>query len=102
MDIFPKFIIEDGALIIQKVTYHMDIVTDKSKCVGGGWFKYVPDSKTFMFFGSSDEFGTATLEQIQECVTNNEVYKYKGKMIHISNDYKFVYKHLDGTLSELN
>ena len=102
MELYPKFVIEDGALIISKVTYHREIVTDKAKCVGGGWFKFISESNTFMFFGSSDEFGTASFENIQKCVTNKQVYKHKGCRGNISNDYKFVYKHLDGTLSELN
>lgn len=74
VDVFPKFIIEDGKLIISKATYHKELVTDKEKVKGGGWFRWNEDKSMIIFFGSSDDFGPAKLEDIKACVESKEVY----------------------------
>jgi len=102
MEIFPKFIIEDGCLIIQKVTFHKDIVTDPTKVTGGGWFKFISEDSSFNFYGKSEDFGKATFEKIKECIQNKQVYKYKGKMLEISEDYDFYYYDDNWNRTKLN
>ena len=53
MEKFPKFIIENDKLILMKVTFHKEIVTDATKVKGGGWFKYLHDKNMFVFNGES-------------------------------------------------
>jgi len=94
MDIFPKFIIETDddlgdCLILSKCTYHKDLVTDPTKVKGGGMF--ILKDGTFTFYGTSQDFGPATLEDIQNCVDNNNVYTNPTCSYPITNGYKFFY-----------
>lgn len=77
MDVFPKFIIVDNSLIMMKVTYHHEILEyaeDKSTVKGGGWYRWDKWKDSFVFYGGSTDFGTATLEDIKECVANHMVF----------------------------
>ena len=91
MDVFPKFIIEDDKIIIGKVNMHQQLVTDKTKVRGGGWFKFISDTNTFQFYGDSNDFGKATLEDIKSCVDNNQIFEGRGAMYDISDDANFSY-----------
>ncbi len=89
MDIFPKFIIEDGNLILSKCTFHNELVTNKSKVYGGGWFSF--KNNVFKLYGKSDEFGYAKLEDIQKAIKNDKVFTNKYLTNSIAQKYKFVY-----------
>jgi hypothetical protein len=94
MDLFPKFIIETDdelgdCLIISKCSYHKDLVTDKEKVKGGGWFIFKDD--TFTLNGSSHDFGAAKLENIKECIKNDNVYTNPYFTHSIAKKYKFIY-----------
>ena len=91
MDLFPKFIIEDGNLILSKVTYHKELVSDKNKVKGGGWFVYKPEEKTFIFNGESHDFGKASFEDIKTCIINKQVYSDSMLVNNISELYTFAY-----------
>lgn len=97
MDVFPKFIIETDnelgdCLIIAKVTYHGQIVTDKNKVKGGGWYRFSNDKKEITFYGKSEDFGRATLEDIKACVISGNVYTDLSiPETNIANDFKFFY-----------
>ncbi len=91
MEKFPKFIIEDGKLILMKVTYHHEIVTNKDKVKGGGWFKYLQQTDTFLFYGDSNDFGKATIEDIRAAVENKQVYSGKLADHNISERHNFGY-----------
>lgn len=102
MDIFPKFIIEDGILILSKVTYHNELVEDEEKVQGGGWFRYDSDNKTFILNGSSHEYGTARIEDIKKAIKDDKVYTgvYAGNSI--AKEFKFVYYEQCGEIIQLN
>lgn len=91
MEKYSKFIIENGNLILSKVTFHKEIVKDASKVNGGGWFRYEHDTKTFVFFGDSTDFGAAKIENIKECVENCKVFSDNRLLRNISNNYNFSY-----------
>lgn len=91
MEKYSKFIIENGNLILAKVTFHKEIVKDASKVNGGGWFRYEHDTKTFVFFGNSTDFGEAKLEDIKTCVKHGKVYGDNRLLRNISNNYNFSY-----------
>ncbi len=91
MDIFPKFIVEDGCLIIRKVTFHKEMVIDKSKVKGGGWFRYDKETNTFILYGESVDFGMADIEDIKKCIENNNVFSSQYKHRNISDNYNFSY-----------
>lgn len=102
MDVFPKFIIEDNKLIISKCTYHKELVTDKEKVQGGGWFIYDHKFKSFTLYGSSHDFGEATIENIKKCILDDNVFTNTYLTHSIANKYKFIYKTDSNELIDLN
>ena len=91
MEVFPKFIIEDGNLILSKVTRHHQLVTDRSRVKGGGWFRYLGEIRTFELYGGSEDFGKAELKDIQQCVEYGRVYSNKSCTHSITDMYYFQY-----------
>ena len=91
MEKYPKFIIEDDKLILMKVIFHKEIVTDESKVKGGGWFKYLNDTNMFVFSGESHDFGKAKFEDIKQCVENCQVYSDNRFFRNISKRHIFGY-----------
>ena len=89
MDLFPKYIIEDGNLILSRCSYHRELVTDKADVKGGGWFS-VKDN-VWRFHGDSHEFGKAKLEDVQRAVNEDKVFTNKYLTHSIANTHKFVY-----------
>jgi hypothetical protein len=75
------------------------IITEKDKVQGGGWFKL--EDKTFTFYGSSDEFGQASLEDIQKAVKEDKVYTNYTCSYSIAEKYKFIYDN-HGEITKLN
>lgn len=91
MNKFPKFIIEDDCLIMMKVTFHKEIVINKEKVKGGGWFKFDDKTNTFIFYGESIDFGQASIENIKNCVEKGNVFTDNLKYRNISSKYNFSY-----------
>lgn len=76
-DVYPKFIIEDGRLVIGRVTYHYELIfdrADKTKVKGGGWWKKNKILNMIIFYADSDDFGKATLDDVKKCVEEKKVY----------------------------
>ena len=91
MDVFPKFIIEAGALIIGKVSYHHQLVTNKADVKGGGWFKYGKEDRHIIFYGDSQDFGKAKLEDIKPCIESGQVYSSRSKHRQIAYNFQYSY-----------
>lgn len=77
-DIFPKWIYEDGYIIIRKATYHKDIAQDPTKVKGGGMFYFHSDTKSFILYGSSHDFGKANPEDIKKAIANKAIGRKLG------------------------
>jgi hypothetical protein len=91
MELCPKFIIEGDRLVMSKVIYHKELVTDETKVKGGGWFKFDQATNTFIFSGSSFDFGQARIEDIKQCVESGNVFSYKFSDDSLTGDHKFAY-----------
>lgn len=89
MDVFPKFIIEGNNLIIAKCTYHKDLVTDKEQVKGGGMWNL--NDHTITLYGSSSDFGAASVENIKRCIDAGNVWSDQYEINNICDDYNFVY-----------
>ena len=91
---FPKFIIEDGKLIISKCTYHKQLACDTRKVVGGGWFIFDLVKRMFIFDGNStsEDFGSVSFEQIKKCVDDGEVYTNSSARMSVRHKFSFSYK----------
>jgi len=95
MNSFPKFIIESveglgDCLIIAKCTFHKQLATIIDNVKGGGWFRFDAESKTFILYGESHDFGKATIEDITNCIKNDKVYRnsrLSGKFSNVSFAY---------------
>ena len=98
MEKFSKFIIEDDKLILMKVTFHKNIVVNKNKVKGGGWFTFDLNTKTYTLFGESHDFGKAKVEDIQASIANEKVYSGKG-LYRTLNEYNFNYRTETETLT---
>ncbi len=90
MDKFPKFIIEGDNLILGKVTYHNDLVIDRKNVKGGGQFKFISDDNSFVFSGSSHEYGIAMLVDVQSCVNKGNIFDTRLDR-NISKKHNFFY-----------
>ena len=106
MDVFPKFIIETDdelgdCLIIAKCTYHKELVIDKTKVKGGGWWSRDNDTNTFTLFGDSHDFGRANIEDIKKCVQSGNVYNSPTLCRNVSDKHNYVYKNECGEITEL-
>lgn len=108
MDVFPKFIIETDqeegdCLIVAKCTYHRQLVTDKEKVKGGGWWLLNYEQKLFTLHGSSEDFGQARIEDIADCVQRGKVYSSAAlTRDFIEQGYKFQYKNECGEIFDLH
>lgn len=101
MDVFPKYIIEDGNLIIGKCTFHRELVEkDSKKVIGGGWFDYNKDDNSFTFYGVSTDFGGAMLENVKKAVEDKKVFT-RSMIRNISDKHNFFYKHVWGEIVPL-
>ena len=87
-DVFPKFIIEDGDLIIANCSYHEEIATNVKEVKSGGYWQRVNDF--FIFSGNSFQFGKAKIEDIKACIENKKVFIGKARANNVSN-YGFAY-----------
>ena len=100
MNVFPKFIIEGDELIIGKCTYHKQLATDVKNVKGGGWWSFNKDKTEITFFGKSEDFGYATLEDIRKAVLEKKVFT--NSFINRSEQFTFFYRESDGTIEKLN
>lgn len=80
---FPKFIIETDeilgdCLILDEVTFHKHIATNKEQVKGGGWYRINLAERTLTFYGKSEDFGPASLEDIKACVNTGKVFMNKN------------------------
>ena len=98
MELYPKFIIFEGNLIISKVKYHKDILgntfnleTDKHKVKGGGWFTFNNTTNTFTFSKDSQDFGRASLEDVKKAVDEGRVFTNVYLTNNIADIHNFAY-----------
>lgn len=101
MSVFPKFIVEDDKLIIGKVSYHKDLVSDKEKVKGGGWWSLNKDTNTFTLKGDSHDYGRASIEDIKNCIDKGNVFSNRYQTVNISNIYSFQHSNECGEITEL-
>jgi hypothetical protein len=101
MDVFQKFIIENGSLIIAKCTYHKQLVIDKENVKGGGWWTRNSETKTFTLFGDSHDFGMASIEDIKKCIDDDLVFYNPYSDISMAGKFNFNYRDQLGNITEL-
>lgn len=99
MDVYPKFIIEDGALILGKVKYHKELALDKEKVKGGGW--WIREEDTFIFHGDSTDFGRASVDDIKKAIEDNRVFTNPYSDDSIANEFSFEYRDECGETTKL-
>lgn len=98
-DVYPKFIVEGNNLIIAKVTYHKDLVTDKEQVKGGGWWRLKGDM--MILHGTSFDFGTAKAEDIKACIDAGNVFSDQYMIQNIADQFGFAYQDVMGEIIKL-
>lgn len=93
-ELSPKFIIETNdelgdCLIIGKCNFHKNLVTDKTKVKGGGWWDL--KDNMFIFSRESHDYGKARFEEIKNCIEKGNVFTDKYLRHSIANKYSFAY-----------
>lgn len=96
MEVFPKFIIETDpelgkCLIIAKCNFHKQLVVDKDKVSGGGWWRLNKETNTIILYGDSHDFGRASIEDITECINNGMVFRNLSCSASIADLFNFSY-----------
>ena len=74
-DVEPKWIVEDGCLIIGRVTYHHELscTNDQTKVKGGGYWHIDKENKILHLYGESTTYSYCKSEDIMECVRAGKV-----------------------------
>ena len=93
-NIHPKFVLINDAIILGKVEFHREFAHGTDNISSGGWFSVDGPNKTFTLYGSSDDFGRATLREVQHAVEHNKVFSnYEDESKHsLTHKYKFIFK----------
>jgi len=66
-----KWVCEDDDISISaSIEYHFEIVKDRKKVSGGGYWKMDRQNNIIWLYGSSDDFGQCTEEQVRSAVKN--------------------------------
>lgn len=75
------------------IKYHRDIVPhDYINIKGGGFYRINKETNECIFSGSSFQFGSASYEQLQQCINTHKVFIVVHEDIqnNISCNYKFI------------
>ena len=67
----PKFIIQNGFLILGYVEFHHELKQNESPVNGGGWFNIKNQNLTF--WKDSHDFGKPKAEDIKKCIDLGKV-----------------------------
>jgi hypothetical protein len=106
MDVHPKFIIETDEklgkiLILANCTFHKELASDISCIKGGGWWSLDREKNIFTLYGHSHDFGSATMEDIAECVQQKKVFSSSSMHRNYTDNYTFLYKDPGSFLHDL-
>lgn len=91
METFPKFIIEGDNLIIQKCTFHKELISNEKLVKGGGWFRFINETNVFVFYGGSHDYGKASYDDIKTCFENKKIFSGTRLTRNISEKFNFAY-----------
>ena len=72
-DLKSKFVVVGDYIYMGKCVFHKDLIAEGDKPVGGGEFFFNKDDASFTFYGTSHDFGTATLAQITNAIQKGNV-----------------------------
>jgi hypothetical protein len=94
--LFPKFIIENGYLVIGRVTYHEHLLETKWDNVSGGGFWSEENKKVIL--QESNDFESVDINELKYIIQNNKI---KLKLWNKEISDKFSFKNKNGELIEL-
>lgn len=101
-DVHPKFIIQDDeelglCLIIARCTFHKELSKDVTKVKGGGLWDMKRDTMTITLSGSSHDFGSCRLEDIQKCIESGNIYSSSYLHRKYDDNFNFIFLNQSGT-----
>ncbi len=105
MDVFPKWIVEDlqedgVCLILGKATYHKQIAHTVKNVKGGGWWRKDEEAKEFYLHGTSEDFGSPSMEDLAKCIQGKRCFTSYALTRNLS-EYKFFWLTVSGEKIDL-
>ena len=87
MDIFPKFIVEDGIIKLGRVTFHKQLANNPDNVKGGGFWEWDRENNKLLLYGESHDFGPVSLITLAQAVINTQGIDYRtpGKQLITKN-----------------
>ncbi|MFW5663900.1 MAG: hypothetical protein ACOCYD_02570 [bacterium] len=80
---YPKFIINQGRLIIGMVNQHKELAEDHSTTQGGGWWHLDKESKSIWLYARSLLFGSVPRKVLQDVIAAGN-HDYPGYTFYYS------------------
>lgn len=93
-DLRPLFIVDNKnkRIVIGKAKFHKELVKaakiEKEDVAGGGCFEFSSNTKEFLLFGKSYDFGQYDFRLVEEIVENKQVWHYGVR--NISDRFTFL------------
>lgn len=66
---YPKFIINNGNLVMGNVEFHRELARDHSTTKGGGWYHLDKEAKKLYLYNQSIDFGPCARPDVQQAVS---------------------------------
>lgn len=76
---YPKWIIVNRQIRMGNVSYHRDLCAKSEHEIvqGGGWFHINKDKKIILLYGTSEQFGSVSVQTILLAVAFDEKFQRK-------------------------
>jgi len=105
MALNSKFVVLkiDGELhlILGKCVFHRELAGNEKWVISGGWWELDTSSKVITFYGKSDQFGRASFDEVQECITNKNVFGDRGRTRNLMDEFSFEYRDSGGSTTKI-
>jgi len=69
-----KYIVQDGNILLAKVQFHKQLVTNPEGVRGGGQYRLDADKMTIKFFGRSHDYGDSDFDEVSRAIAEGKVY----------------------------
>lgn len=84
-----KFLIINDALITGTVEFHKELVREGTKredIKGGGWYHWDEEEKVVLFYSTSQDYGSVTIEEWLEALKSEDTW-----ISPFWDDHKFIF-----------
>lgn len=65
---YPKFIINNGNLVLGNVEFHRELARDHKTTKGGGWYHLDKEAKKLYLYSESMDFGPCARPDVEQAI----------------------------------